>query len=670
MASRRAAAYTFWLLLQANLGQAASFHVIGGAPGAWQRILESAGFQTTSGGQAGVRHVPETKAGEAETWLARARDGAFLILEGDSPLARELGFRPGNRWIHVSSVEDVRRPGLSIIWESVLSLPVFDLPPNAQVFARERREKAPLLAGFREGQGGVLWLAVAPGQRGYERFPYLVQSLGDLGIEPPFRSRRLWAFFDSSYRTRADVDYLARRWRAAGIAAVHVAAWHYFEPDEVRDRYLETLIESCHRRGILVYAWLELPHVSERFWQEHPEWREKTALLEDARLDWRRLMNLANRECSRAVREGVRGLIERFDWDGVNLAELYFESLQGHATPSRFTPMNADVRNEFRQRAGFDPIELFTEGSQRRSSQNEGGLRKFLNYRVELAQRLQLQWIGEIEALRRLKPDLGLTLTHVDNELDARTRDAIGADAASLLPHLAGRGLTFLIEDPATAWNLGPDRYERIADAYRKLTPQAGRLGIDINIVERYQDVYPTKRQTGGELLQLVHTAARVFPRVALYFENSILPPDLPWLSSAAGAVESVESDSSGVTIRSHYGVGLPWRGPARVNGRLWPVSDGETVWLPAGLHHVAGASEQPRARLLDFTADLVRAACLSDGLEFSYLSDSTAFVHIDRTPRRIEVDGELFNFQGIPWEGRYIVRLPRGQHVVTIKTE
>ena len=62
----------------------------------------------------------------------------------------------------------------------------------------------------------------------------------------------------------------------------------------------------------------------------------------------------------RTVSAGVRRLVGRFDWDGVNLAELYFESLEGIANASRFTPMNADVRAEFRGAHGFDPVELFS----------------------------------------------------------------------------------------------------------------------------------------------------------------------------------------------------------------------------------------------------------------------------------------------------------------------
>ena len=83
---------------------------------------------------------------------------------------------------------------------------------------RDGATGAPLLAGIRMGRGAVLWAAVSPGVRGYERFPYVPQALSNLGFVPRWRSKDLWAFFDSSYRTRADPDYLADRWRKAGIS--------------------------------------------------------------------------------------------------------------------------------------------------------------------------------------------------------------------------------------------------------------------------------------------------------------------------------------------------------------------------------------------------------------------------------------------------------------------
>ena len=137
---------------------------------------------------------------------------------------------------------------------------------------------------------------------------------------------------------------------------------------------------------------------------------------------------------------------------------------------------------------------------------------------------------------------------------------------------------TFLIEDPATIWNLGPQRYPAIAERYRPLTTRNDKLAIDINIVERYQNVYPTKQQTGTELFQLVHAASNSFPRVAPYFENSLLAPDLKLLPSAAAAVTRVERVGPKLVVDSRFGAGVPWKGAAKVDGQPWPAHDADTL--------------------------------------------------------------------------------------------
>lgn len=196
-----------------------------------------------------------------------------LHLTGEAPAH---GIKATAGRVDVRSVVDDFDPKLRIIWRETLNLPVFSLPPHARVFTRERWTGAPLAAGWRDGERLVLWTAAPLGEQGYERYPYLIQALGALGAQPLAEARHLWFFFDSSYRLRADPEFLARRWRAGGAAALHIAAWHYWEPDPQRDQYLRALIEACHRNAILVYAWIEFPHVSEQFWQDHPEWREKT----------------------------------------------------------------------------------------------------------------------------------------------------------------------------------------------------------------------------------------------------------------------------------------------------------------------------------------------------------------------------------------------------------
>ncbi len=636
------------------------FSVLSSSAGSWPDVLGSIGLEQRPAAMAGIL-VARAGAAASPEWNARVEKGAILILEGESSLAEMFGFRRGKGNVRVASVTDVHAPKLQIVWEKAEELPQFDMPSGVEVFARERRSGAPLLAGMRKGAGAILWVAVSPGQRGFERFPYLLNALCDLGLETPFRSSRLWAFFDSSYRLRVDLDYFAAKWRKSGISALHVAAWHYYDPDPAGDEYLKKLIEACHREGILVYAWLELPHVSEKFWADHPEWREKTALLQDAQLDWRKLMNLTNRECFRSVTEGVQRLIGRFDWDGVNLAELYFESLEGIGNPSRFTPMNEDVRALFRTRAGFDPIELF------RTRGDEGSRRAFLDFRSELARNMQEEWLGELEKVRGSKPHLDLVLTHVDDRMDTGMRDAIGADAARVLPLLDRQSFTFLVEDPATIWNQGPQRYQTLAERYAALTPHREKLAIDLNVVERYQDVYPTKQQTGVELFELVHCAAAGFERVALYFESSLQAPDERLLPAAAASVTRYESGDNTVVIDSTTGVGIPWRGSALVDGHIWPVTDGETMWLPAGRHKVEAAARDPELRLVRLNADLESARESGLGsIEVMYRSDARAFAVLDRAPRRVRIDGAAADLQ---MAGPATVMLPSGRHVAIIES-
>jgi hypothetical protein len=459
-----------------------------------------------------------------------------------------------------------------------------------------------------------------------------------------------------------DLDYFAARWRASGIGALHVAAWHFYEPDAGRDAYLNKLIAACHRKGILVYAWLELPHVSEKFWNDHPEWREKTAVLQDAELDWRKLMNLTNRDCFRAVSQGVKTLVERFDWDGVNLAELYFESLEGAVNPARFTPMNDDVRAAFGEQHGFDPLELFS------TRKDAASLRAFLDFRAELARRMQQDWMGQIGELRGSRPNLDMTLTHVDDRFDTGMKDAIGADAARVLPLVAEHDFTFLIEDPATVWHLGPQRYPEIAKRYEPLTARADKLAIDINVVDRYQDVYPTKQQTGTELFELVHLAAGAFHRVALYFENSILQPDLKFLPAAAASVRRTEKVGATWNVDSPRGVGVSWVGGALVDGKPWPVSDGSTVWLPAGAHTLAASADRVDNRILDFNGDLLSAEALPDGqLNFAYESSSRAIAILEKRLEGLELDGVSGAPELLASGPNWALLLPRGRHAVSM---
>ena len=578
--------------------------------------------------------------------LAAVSRGALLITEGNTPLALALGLSFNGK-VSMQQMEDLLYPEVQILWEKPAEVVRAALPKGGKLLARERWTGAPLVMTFPVGKGRVLWLAAEldPLQgEGYARFPYLIHHLvKECGVTLPLRSPRLQAFFDYGYRAGVDLDFFARRWRRQGVSVLHVSAWHFY--DRERDDYLRRLIAACHANAILVYAWLELPHVSERVWEQHPEWREKTATLADARLDWRGHINLLDPAAFTAVSQGLSTLLDDFDWDGVNLAELYFESPRGAENESRFTPMNEQARAGFQKVTGFDPIELFRADSPRHWRKNPDGWRRFVDYRVGLLTTLNDRVLGVLADARRRKPHLDLVMTVVENLSNAGIREATGSDVRALLPLARKFDATLILEDPASLWAMGPGRYRELAARFGQ------SAGVDINIVDRYQQAFPTKKQTGTEFLQLLHAAAENFSPVLVYFEQSVYPHDLEL------AAHALASDR--YPVEMYVGKGRP-----TVNGADWPVRDGERVLLPAGKHTVATApGNPPPVSLLTLNADLIDAAY--DGpraFHFRYRSRARAAAVFSERATSILVDGKP-----IPADTDTVL-LPPGEHEVRVR--
>src|SRR5207248_1995982 len=197
------------------------------------------------------------------------------------------------------------------------------------------------------------------------------------------------------------------------------------------------------------------------------------------------------------------------------------------------------------------------------AAKNPQALRTFLDFRAGLASRMQADWLDVIDKTRSSKPYLDVVLTHIDDRFEPGIRDALGADVARSLPLIQARHSTLLVEDPATLWNLGPERYSKLAEKYRELTPDRRQIAVDINVVERYQDVYPTKKQTGIELLELVHEAASSFANVALYFENSLENQDLSLLPAAATTATAISTSADEIELAASEPTRVAWQGPA-----------------------------------------------------------------------------------------------------------
>ncbi|HWE00340.1 MAG TPA: hypothetical protein VG345_14920, partial [Bryobacteraceae bacterium] len=178
---------------------------------------------------------------------------------------------------------------------------------------------------------------------------------------------------------------------------------------------------------------------------------------------------------------------------------------------------------------------------------------------------------------------------------------------------------------------------------------------------------YPTKQQTGLELFELVHLASASFPRVALYFENSILAPDLPLLAAASAPLRSFVKQGQRTTVDAASDFELAWQGAALVDGKPWPLAANGFLRLPAGRHVVEPAPECDSIRVLDVNARLINAAMENKRVKIEYESGSRAVVRFDRKPARVDLDDAPFAFACAD-KGECAMLLPRGHHRIAVE--
>jgi hypothetical protein len=420
--------------------------------------------------------------------------------------------------------------------------------------------------------------------------------------------------------------------RLEGVRVAFVAGWNYAFLDRSFDYPYARLISALHAHGIQAYAWLEPPMVGLGLWAAHPECREKTKSGRDAVVDWRSLIALESPACFELAWSDWAGLLRDFDWDGVNVAELYFET--GDA--DRETPYHASALAAF----GGDP------------ARDPAG---FAAWRTREVTSLNRELVSRIRAFR---PDLDVELTVIDDELDPALGRAVGSDVKALAQVARDAGATLQVEDPFTTWTRGPARYTELNGKVMSLMPR-GRAFFDVNVVPRATG-HPTQQMTGAELSLSVADASATSGTAGLYSAATLTDADLASVAPALGA-----SASTGVgTVDAPWSVVLrspsPSRGVLRLDGATWPAARGRAL-VPAGRHRVQWlAGDDALPALVHLTAELESLRPSAHGLTFGYSARARAWAMFDRTPASVRVDGAPAQV-----DGGTVVRLPGGDHTV-----
>lgn len=606
------------------------------------------------------------------------RDGCNVITDGKSTLSKSLGIQFSDNPVSVGQYIWKNHPEAPVSFQKDIDTTSFRPDINMKILGIDTTGDNAIAVSGRLGKGRFIYSAIplAPEDKsGYEHYPFILEALQtEFNLRPVLAKRDLALYLDLGLHHGERPRKLAGKIKTWGVNQVHLSAWY---PEANGQRFTKAFIAAAHALGISVHAWLEYPMVSKSFWDEHPECREKTATDLDAKIDWRYLIALEDPECFNLVKHTLKQTMMDHDWDGLDLAELYFESPLGFDSPQTFTPMHRSFRNDFQKRWKVDPLDIFRPGSPSFWQVNAEISKSLLDYRIDLIAQLNESLLKLCRELKKKKPHLETVVTVIDTIFDAPMKERIGVDTDRFIQLQQKYPFILEIEDPYTLWSLGPGRYKLIGERYRSLASRKQPLYIDINIVDRQGKVYPTTKQRGLELYQLLDSAGLYTDKVILYGSTTLEPSDMAFAPYAQTQDISVEETANGhITFNSaKQFLWETWTGDKRyyLDGKEWPCFSAGSVIIPAGRHTIRSLRRLKKygkssLRLEDINGKIMNATVHGKGFALEYESRERCFVTLNRSFRSLKVDGSAFKARRMKNGSKTVLILPEGRHTIRLE--
>lgn len=611
--------------------------------------------------------------------------GGNLITDQKNELAEELGIRFSPTQLAIRSIRDRTYPEEPIAWRYVELVNKLNLESVDEVFCQDAATDAPLVIGKMVGKGKMIFFGSRfdPLTRlGYSHYPFLMDYVRRyFRLGPIIRSENLETYFEPGLRANWSVEDLVKQWVRAGIRRVHVGGWHEY----AKYTYdYGRLIRLAHANGILVYAWLEPPQLTQKFWRDHPEWREKNYKGEDMQPAWRYAVALTDPACVDSIALKHRALLDSFDWDGVNLAELYFESGKGFETPLLFAPMHSSAVRDVKRKYGIELTTIFDQNSPWYWRSNPSVQAAVTEYRVNKLDEVYERLLREFTEHARKKQGFQIIVTAMDSFGSPELREQLGVDMNHILALQKRYGFVLQVEDPEHLWSTDPNRYIQIGREYEKHVTDRSKLMLDLNILQFRKKgeitPFPTLTQTGTECFLLVRAAAIGAPRFTYYSEQSVNPQDVPFLASAAAPDISYHRTDDLFTIEAprSFILRLPKEIPqVLVDGMLVSASRENLYFIPAGTHTVnlnlgttgAFSTSQLQPRIISATGNITALAYGMRNARFKYNSDERMLVSFSNEPTGIDLDGQPYTVLSMKGNDCYTIMLPPGSHETNVIT-
>jgi hypothetical protein len=620
---------------------------------------------------------------ELEFLRNEVKNGTGIITDSISPLTRALGLKFSEKAITVDKIYDSLYYRKTLYWpHSTNIFPIQDISGKASIIATDNNSGIPVIVSDTMGKGRYICFSglLDPyTSKGYSRYPYLIELMDKFWGNIYKAERRCSEmYFDPGmYDTISSYDNLAREWRSQMIKRIYAGGWYY---DDTEDVDYAQLIKACHENGILVYCWLEPPMISEKFWKAHPEWREKTATQRDAHVDWRLLMNLADSSCLNEVFKELKQCLNQYKWDGVNMAEMYFDPIfDGRQGPDNLTPMNSAVRNEFKNKEGFDPLQLFNTSSSHYYGKDSAGWKQYLKYRKELCNRLKFKYLNFLNGIAEQKKDFEFMLTVIDVSLTPDLSDYIGEDFKYNLELFKIFPITLQIEDPANCWGATPERYKQLGKYYSAFIKDHSRLVFDCNVVASHEagfGGFPSEKPSGEEIRQIAYNMSIYGIRPAFYSADAFFSGDFKNINSTVARDVKIEilADST-LEITTPTCVSITAAGKDKkilLDNKEWRAFDQKKIIIIPGCHLLKITTENRDTSSLSITmisGDMLSAEFSGNRADFEYNENhSGCYVIVNHPPSEVYIDKKTSKPEILKCSnGEYSVKLPQGKHKVRL---
>jgi uncharacterized protein YdaL len=618
----------------------------------------------------------DDEVGRVSAWV---RSGGKILLDGHSKLAEATGVIYPGGGVEVENITDFSEVDSPMQWQPGATMERFHVPVGETILARDSGAETAVAASFPSGAGIVLYAGTLIDpytSDGTSRYPFLFEHVLDVFQQGlTLRRRTLELYFDPGLRQGISIEDLAVQWRRSGVRAIYAAAWVF---DKAYSYDYDRLIRVCHANGILVYAWFEFPQVSPLFWEQHPEWREVPAA-GNKYPSWRLAMNFANPDCREAALRTMTDILERWAWDGANLAELNFDGEGSGDLPASVVPMNENIRRSFRTSYGFDPQELFNRKSSHWWRRDQTGWNHYLASRTAMVTEWHHSFLTALRPFANSGHEVIVTM--LDSLEHPEVTAKTGVDSQAIVKLLREFPFTLQVEDPMAAWSDPPSRYLRLATRYRSIVPANSRMMFDVNVVSSRiitSTHLPLALASGVELAATVRAARGLSERVALYGDGTVRSRDLELLAYAAADRATVSSHGLTWSVQTPYAIEMSVPSDLENlyrDGTEWPYRGFGFALLPPGSFKLTAPTSwlhlmdtrALRPQLLQISSSLISADTVRGHLIFQYDSPSPVLVGLNRIPTDVIVDGPpAIVVQGAREIGAVVI-LPAGRHRVEI---